>query len=358
MDGFRYNFSARRKGKGWQLVMDYKDGMKWRQKTKAGFLTKRDALAYRDTLLEEVSKTISLNPKVSGLTLLQFADMYLAMRKDLAPSTRHEYKHIIGKMHKLNSIPMAEITYVLAQEQLSEFASQKPSTRQRNLIVLKNLLTQAKKYKAIPENPIAEMRRSDIGIDWHPSRPRTFTREEVKYFIDHAVDSRANIIIAICALTGVRVGEALAIRWSDIDFVNSEVSINKQWKIIKIDGSKFTRGFGKVKNKTGARVLHIPPVLMKALLAYKAKAVLYMDGRITNITHPSSVNQIIIKKFPNHSAHDFRHTYATNLLASGMDIQTVAALLGDKVATVENAYIHYTEEMRKSAAEHIDRFFG
>ena len=56
--------------------------------------------------------------------------------------------------------------------------------------------------------------------------------------------------------------------------------------------------------------------------------------------------------------HDFRHTYATRLLSSGMDIKTVASLLGDTVATVERMYIHYTYEIRAKAAEDINRIFS
>ena len=56
--------------------------------------------------------------------------------------------------------------------------------------------------------------------------------------------------------------------------------------------------------------------------------------------------------------HDFRHTYATRLLSSGMDIKTVASLLGDTISTVERVYIHYTDEMREKAADDINKIFG
>lgn len=64
------------------------------------------------------------------------------------------------------------------------------------------------------------------------------------------------------------------------------------------------------------------------------------------------------ESFPDHTMHDFRHTYATRLLSSGMDIKTVASLLGDTVATVERVYIHYTDEIRAKAAEDINRIFS
>ena len=53
-----------------------------------------------------------------------------------------------------------------------------------------------------------------------------------------------------------------------------------------------------------------------------------------------------------------RHTYATRLLYNGVDVQTVAALLGDTVEIVISTYIHYVDEMRKNASESVSRIFG
>ena len=58
------------------------------------------------------------------------------------------------------------------------------------------------------------------------------------------------------------------------------------------------------------------------------------------------------------SPHCLRHTYATHLLAKGMDIRTVAALLGDNVKTVINTYIHYSDDMRTAAANDIEKIFA
>nr|WP_269148071.1 tyrosine-type recombinase/integrase [Megasphaera stantonii] len=55
--------------------------------------------------------------------------------------------------------------------------------------------------------------------------------------------------------------------------------------------------------------------------------------------------------------HVLRHTYATTLLARGVDIKTVAALLGDTVETVIKKYVHYSEEMRRNAAQNIQNIF-
>ena len=66
-----------------------------------------------------------------------------------------------------------------------------------------------------------------------------------------------------------------------------------------------------------------------------------------------------MKKIDNRlSPHSLRHTYASNLLAHGVDIRTVAALLGDTVPTVIKTYIHYTDDMRAAAAEDIKKIFA
>ncbi len=53
----------------------------------------------------------------------------------------------------------------------------------------------------------------------------------------------------------------------------------------------------------------------------------------------------------------YRHTYATLLLANGVDIKTVVALLGDIVDTVVKTYIHFTDEMRQNAHNAVANIF-
>ena len=69
----------------------------------------------------------------------------------------------------------------------------------------------------------------------------------------------------------------------------------------------------------------------------------------------------ILKKagLPSIRFHDLRHTFATMAIENGIDIKTVAALLGhNTVATSINTYTHTTDEMRRAAASNIDRKIG
>lgn len=357
-DTMKYNFSARRKGKGWQLVMDYKDDTGWHQKTKSGFERKQDAMAYRQTLLAAVKKTVKVDKRMKGMTLMQFAEMYVSIRKDLTFNTKERYVTIIAHMPLISDMDISKIRFIDVEKQFSALDNLKPSTRQSYRIVLKTIFSNAVKYKAIAENPIEHMNTREASLSKSSQRLRTFTKEEVQFYIEHGADTKYNIIICLCAMTGMRVGEALGLQWKNIDLAKNEITVDKQYKRLGKKDGKPVLGFGAVKNKNGVRVLHMPPRLKEKLLEWKDKSPLYFDGRITNIRHAAVIGYTINQCTPGHSVHDFRHTFATEMLASGVDVRTVAALLGDTLATIEKTYLHYTDDMRRTAASHIDKFFG
>lgn len=113
-----------------------------------------------------------------------------------------------------------------------------------------------------------------------------------------------------------------------------------------------------MKTSNSRRTVPLPPTLRRTLMEYRNLRVLYGHGRLTRYQRSNYLNYVLQRILPDHTMHDFRHTYATRLLSSGMDIKTVASLLGDTVATVERVYIHYTDEMRAKAAEDINRIFS
>ena len=56
----QYNVSVRKKDKGYQVIVSYKDGYRWRQKSKQGFRTQREAKEYGHVILKELDKNVLL----------------------------------------------------------------------------------------------------------------------------------------------------------------------------------------------------------------------------------------------------------------------------------------------------------
>ena len=79
----QYNISVRKKDKGFQIIVSYKDGYKWRQKSKQGFKTKREAKEYGHVIVKELDKTALLtkDTELKDLTFKEFADMFLEIKK-------------------------------------------------------------------------------------------------------------------------------------------------------------------------------------------------------------------------------------------------------------------------------------
>ena len=104
----------------------------------------------------------------------------------------------------------------------------------------------------------------------------------------------------------------------------------------------------------------MPVALVRILKSAHNNLPMDMNKRLFPVPHSTYRDvQIALKKTaPDLTPHCLRHTYATQLLAKGMDIRTVSALLGDHVKTVLNTYVHYSDDMRSAAAKEIEKIFA
>ena len=147
----------------------------------------------------------------------------------------------------------------------------------------------------------------------------------------------------------------MAITWKDINFSAMTITIDKQF-----DGRKKGYHVTNPKSKNGFRTIPIPQVLLQMLKQYRDSEPMSIDRRLFRNPHGTyeSLMDAIKKIDARFSVHCLRHTYASNLLARGIDIRTVAALLGDDTKTVTNTYVHYTDDMRSAAAKDIQKIFA
>ena len=163
--------------------------------------------------------------------------------------------------------------------------------------------------------------------------------------------------------TGMRRGEILALKWSDLNFKTGELHIERQVYIIKAEVI-----ISAPKTKASIRTVILPPSLLKTLVAYKKTVDSEWmfpsptdNGRPKN---PSSVRkrlQLILERAGCKKVrfHDLRHTFATMALEHGMDVKTLSATIGHvSSATTLDIYSHITDTMQRQAAVHIDRKIG
>lgn len=158
---------------------------------------------------------------------------------------------------------------------------------------------------------------------------------------------RNYIGIVICLYTGIRLGELLALTWDDIDFNSNLLTINKTSYSAKVDG-KTQIIVDKPKTKKSNRVIPIPNQLVKLLKIIKkesnSKYVITTrnSGMVGNRSYQRTFKFILKKvNVPYRNFHSLRHTFATNAIELGMDVKTLAEILGHTNAMITlNRYSH------------------
>lgn len=362
-----YNITYRQKDKGIQVIISYKDDLgKWKQKSKQGFTNTREgkkkAKYWADETIQELKSTISLDSTLKDITFKEFTDIYLDyLRLRREPKTVNAYKIAINKFEKLNNIPVNKISKLNIQTCVDDMLSHSlmKSTIKIYINKLKTIFNACTtNYNIIKTNPVSDI---DIGIDKIKKEKTALTKSQLDDLLNKLSKlSSSKQIYFIAALLaskcGLRVGEICGLKWSDIDFKNNTIKIDRQLK--KNEDKKWY--LGTLKSKNSYRNIPMPSIVKKELLEYKANNPINFDGLILNRNVDSIANNIS-KLFTtlgyDISIHELRHTYATLLIANGVDFKTAAKLLGHDVKETLKTYSHVNDDMMERASQLIENIF-
>jgi integrase len=252
-----------------------------------------------------------------------------------------------------------------------------PRTVRYVFTILRSALGDAVKHGQLAINP------TDRSTPPSPSQARppemhAWTARELARFLRWADDHDADAAMAwrLLAFTGMRRGEALALRWRDVDLDAGRVAVRRSVGVVKDkgQGEKLVEG----ATKTGqSRVVDLDAGTVAALRAYRAvRGLLALDlVRDTALVlgtldgghrHPERFSRQFVahlvqarkvlgeEHLPVIRLHDLRHTHATLLLAAGEPVKVVSERLGHASATITlTVYQHVHPGMGRQAA---DRF--
>lgn len=168
--------------------------------------------------------------------------------------------------------------------------------------------------------------------------------------------------IFLCLYTGLRIGELLALEWSDIDLVKGELRVNKTCHDGKDENGVFTRITDVPKTQSSIRTIPLPKQLMPMLRDEKKKSrSIYVvssgEKPISIRSYQRTFAAIQQKlKISHRGFHSLRHTFATRALECGMDVKTLSEILGHKNPTVTlNRYVHSLMEHKKEMMNRLGK---
>ena len=168
--------------------------------------------------------------------------------------------------------------------------------------------------------------------------------------------------VLFCLYTGVRIGELLALEWSDIDMSKGELRVNKTCHYGKDENDVFGRITDIPKTQSSIRNIPFPKQLMPYLRAEKKKSrsthiVSNGENLIAIRSYQRSFSALLKKlNIPHRGFHSLRHTFATRALECGMDVKTLSELLGHRSPTVTlNRYAHSLMEHKKEMMNRLGK---
>ena len=163
--------------------------------------------------------------------------------------------------------------------------------------------------------------------------------------------------IILCLYSGLRIGELMALQWSDIDFAKGVLIVSKSCH----DG-KGGLIIDEPKTVTSRRVIPLPKQLLPILKLWKKRSgspfVVSSNGKPVPVRSYQRSFELLLKKLniPHKGFHSLRHTFATRAIECGMDVKTLSEILGHKNPTVTlNRYAHSLMEHKKEMMDRLGK---
>lgn len=364
-------------------VCQYKDPSTGKYVPQRGFKRKKDAQEwYHSSGYDLEAGAIKPTGKI---TVSEWLDIWwetYCTEKTMEPSTRRGYRIFIDHHLKetMGKTLLADLRPHHVRKMLATLAEKKkpakdkesaktykPSTINQIYVCFRAAMNQAVADDLIRKSPCLKISAPEIPH----KKPVYCSAEQVQAVIREMADSKFFMPIYLCIMLGLRRGEALGLKWEDVD--GDIIHIRKQVAAdSSFAGKKATRqvAYKDTKTKRSVRDLPIPPDLKTALSrhrkrqaehrlkvgqAYQNEGYICADdgGGVLSPDCVSRAAKTFLERVGAPSGahlHDLRHTYGTLMYQAGFPIDVVADLLGDTITTAQRFYIGEDEEKKRAAA--------
>ena len=164
----------------------------------------------------------------------------------------------------------------------------------------------------------------------------------------------SNIGILLASVTGIRIGELCALKWSDIDLEKSILTVKQTVQRICNNGKGTRLVISSPKSASSRREIPLPDFIVPILKNIKSSDSAYILSGNNKIVEPRTMQyrfKGLLKKLniPYVNFHSLRHSFATSCVELGVDVKTLSEILGhSSVQLTLNRYVHSSIERKKS----------
>jgi integrase len=344
--------------RGNRYVLDFYDqyGHRQRETLKTG-TTKKQAEEELRAKADAVSKRVFV-PVKRMLLFSEVAREWLEHKKPNVRITTYEVFQGNVNLHfkelaelKMGLIDTATIEKWIARRQ-SE--GMNINTLRKLIVTLNQIMAYAVRHRYADHNPVRDAERPrEQGGEPEGEQIHVLGPDEIKRLLDSTEGQKYQLLFRMAIFTGARQGELLGLKWSDIDWGNKQVHIQRT----------FNNGrFFDTKTRTSNRRIDLGPVLVNELRKWKLVSgkndlgLVFSNGTGQPIDHHNLVNRHFLPSLEAAGLlrirfHDLRHTYASLLIEQGENIKYIQTQLGHSSPTVTlNVYAHLMNQTNQEAA--------
>lgn len=351
---------------------------KERRTTRRGFKTMKEAKQAERNLLLDVEENGLPSNQSDGFqdpTFEELASLWLENYKTtVKPSTFENVKSKVEKMTEehFKELKLKKITVAYCQKVVIEL-SKSYVLYNHYLSVINRIFKYAVLMDILDSNPFDKVIKPKSR---QTQRKGNFlTKEELREFLKLAQTATLSYfspLVHLMSYTGLRQGEALALKWSDIDFENKKITVDKTAARIK---EKQTLQTPKTKNSK--RVISIDPTTLSILKSWKKDQIKiyfkngkHFEGDDNFIFTNQRGDWVHIHNFipyfkrfvTDHklkpiTPHGLRHTHASLLFSAGVEPKNISDRLGHSTVQITlDLYTHITEEQRTDTVEKLIKY--
>ncbi len=327
------------------------------------------------------------------ITFGEWIERWLEMKKPHISSTSHAdyhdvlYRHVLTHREtpKSKPVPTRLSRMRLQAVKRSDFKALETMLTSRNLSVrtrgktfqyIRAALEEAIELEIIVVNPARKITVKATQVEEQSrltASEKALSDAEMWGFLDAAQGDPLYAVFYTLFSLGLRRGEALGLRWRDVDYKTGRISIVQQLKIEKGDDGKRYAVTGALKTRNSKRVLYASDDLLEVLRSRKLEqeeqrdilTTAWMDTGLVFTTalgtaiNPNNVNRSIARicersGIRHFSSHTGRHTVLTHARRDGVPLEVVSAIAGHaRPSITADLYIHPTDDQKKAAVNSL-----
>jgi integrase len=375
--------SVYKRGDTWTAHMSWTDNSgKRQQKTKGGFRTKREAEIYHRDFLAKVDAGARIASPKTTLEAYLLERWLPQHSRRLRDSTKESYRlvltaYVIPQLGRMRLDEIRTIHLETAYNTLWESGrkangrSLSPKTIVNIASIVKRALRDAVRWELIAANPadsvqLPQRQQNEI---------QALSPDELRRYLTSIEGHRLQAALQLTCLTGMRRGEVLGLRWTDIDFTAGTVTIRRSRHRV---GNR--EAVQKPKTEKANRTIHVDRDTLSKLKVWRTRQAVerlaagptwqdtegYLvtneDGSLPSISsfYRSFKKTIKDSGVPEVHFHALRHSYITAALTNKHDLKAVSERVGHADTSVTIKTYHHVlrgqdEKLAEAAAQQILR---